>query len=58
MIIEVGKNVKTVKAGESVVAVLWKGGAFAEEVVVSEDSVFRLPRESLIAPQDLRTKPR
>ena len=43
VVTEVGLDVRTVRVRESVVAVLWAGGAFAEEVVVPESYVLSLP---------------
>lgn len=43
-VIETGDDVRDIKKGDEVAAVLWKGGAFAEECTVAASAAIRLPR--------------
>lgn len=44
VVTELGPEVSTLKVGDEVAAVLWTGGAFAEECVATEAQAIRLPK--------------
>jgi len=44
VVTEIGDDVRTIKVGDEVAAVLWGGGGFAEECVVQESVTIRLPK--------------
>lgn len=43
-----GPDVSSLKVGDEVAAVLWNGGAFAEECVCAASQAIRLPSELLL----------
>lgn len=43
-VIEVGSDVTTIKPGDRVMAFNWSGGAFAQEMTVHQQNVFKIPK--------------